>query len=86
MSVSSDLSNELSYKFPDKVIVVVYLIGAKANISSRGKNIREKILKAIEDLEDATGGGHEDAVGARIKVADLEKFKENLDALINRKV
>jgi len=82
LSVSSDLANELSYKFPNKVIVVVYVIGVKANISVRGKKIRKIILKSIENLEGATGGGHEDAVGARVRMEDLEKFKENLDMLI----
>jgi len=83
MSVSSDLANELSYKFPKKIIVVVYLIGVKANISIRGKNIREKVLKIIGMLEDATGGGHEDAVGARIKLEDVEVFEKNLKEIFN---
>ncbi len=78
MSVSSDLANELSYKFPDKVIVVIYLIGVKANISIRGKKVRKNVLEVIGNLEDATGGGHEDAVGVRIKAEDLEKFRRDL--------
>lgn len=76
LSISSDISNELIYSFPEKVIVVVYIIGMKANISIRGKCVREKILKILENFEDATGGGHEDAVGAKIKVEDLEKFRD----------
>ncbi len=82
LSISSDLSNQLSYEFPEKIIVVVYVSGVKANISVRGKNVRDLILKAIENLEDATGGGHEDAVGAKIKVEDLEKFREKLNELV----
>jgi single-stranded DNA-specific DHH superfamily exonuclease len=81
-SMSGSLSNELSYRFPDKFIVIVYLFGARANISARGKGIRDILLKSIENLEGATGGGHEDAVGARIKSEDLEKFRQNLDMLI----
>ncbi|MFC1682461.1 hypothetical protein ACFL0X_02505 [Nanoarchaeota archaeon] len=76
LSISSDLSNELSYLFPKKIVVVIYIAGVKANISVRGKGVREKVLKAIEGLEDATGGGHKDAVGAQVRVEDLEKFKE----------
>ena len=53
--------------------------GIKANISVRGKNVRDLVLKAIEGLEDATGGGHEEAVGARIKIEDLEVFRERID-------
>ena len=79
LSISSDLSNELNYKFPDKIVVVVYVSGVKANISVRGKSVREIILKSIDGLDDATGGGHEDAVGAKIRVEDLEKFRENLE-------
>ena len=82
LSISSDLSNELSYRFPGKIIVVIYVTGVKANISVRGKNVRKLILEAIEDLEDATGGGHEDAVGARIRFDDLEKFREKLRELV----
>ena len=79
LSISSDLANELSYRFPKKIIVVVYIAGVKANISIRGKNVRGFILKAIEGLEGATGGGHEDAVGAQVKIEDLEKFRNLLE-------
>jgi single-stranded DNA-specific DHH superfamily exonuclease len=79
MSISADLSNELYYLFPEKIIVVVYLTVVKANISVRGKKIRSKVLKAIQNLDGASGGGHEDAVGARMKIEDIEKFRENLE-------
>jgi len=82
LSISADLSNELSYFFPDKVIVVAYIQGIKANISVRGKKIRETILKAIKGLDGATGGGHENAVGSQMKVEDLERFRENIEKLI----
>ncbi len=80
LSISADLSNELSYLFPDKIIVVVYVTGVKANISVRGEKIREIVLNALKDLEGATGGGHENAVGAQVRVEDLEKFRENLES------
>jgi len=85
LSISSDLSNELNYKFPKKVIVVAYIIGGKANISVRGKKIRKNVIEVIKNLENATGGGHEDAVGAQVRIEDLEKFKENLEELIEKK-
>lgn len=84
LSISSDLSNELSHKFPDKIVVVAYINGGKVNISVRGKKVRKIVLKAIEGLEGATGGGHEDAVGAKVKIEDLEKFRENLSELIEK--
>jgi len=84
LSISSDLSNELNYMFPEKIIVVVYVNGIKANISVRGKNIRKMILKVINDLEGATGGGHEDAVGVQIKIEDLEKFRKKLFEFVEK--
>ena len=81
-SMSSNVSNELMYLFPDKIIVVTRINGAMANISARGKNVRELILKAIEGIAGSRGGGHEDAVGAQVRVEDLEKFRENLISLI----
>jgi single-stranded DNA-specific DHH superfamily exonuclease len=82
LSISADLANELCYLFPKKIIVVVYVTGIKANISGRGEKVKEIILKAIKGIDGATGGGHENAVGAQVKIADLEKFKENLKSMI----
>jgi len=82
LSLSADIANELLYKFPGKIIVVAYIKGAKANISLRGKNIKELTLKVIEGLQDATGGGHENATGAKINVEDLPKFREKIEELI----
>jgi single-stranded DNA-specific DHH superfamily exonuclease len=84
LSISADLANELCYLFPDQIIVVVYNKGVKANISMRGKNSRELLLKSIKGLENATGGGHEYAVGGKINIEDIEKFKENLKNLFNK--
>lgn len=78
LSISSDLSNELTYLFPEKIVVVIYTTGIKANISVRGEKIKEIVLSSIKNLEGATGGGHENAVGAKIRIDDLEKFKENM--------
>jgi len=79
LSISSDLANFLSYKFPEKIVAVVYVLGLKANISVRGEKAREKVLKAIDGLPGATGGGHEKAVGAQVSVNDLETFRKRLE-------
>ena len=76
--MSSDIANGLKYLFPNKFIIVVYTKGAKANVSGRGKNIREIVLKAINGFENSTGGGHENAVGAQIMKGDIEKFETNI--------
>jgi single-stranded DNA-specific DHH superfamily exonuclease len=82
LSISSDLSNQLIYKFPNKVVIVIYVTGIKANISVRGKNIREKVLNALNGLNGATGGGHEDAVGGQMSVDDIDSFKVKLEKLL----
>lgn len=77
LSISADLSNELSYCFPSKVIIIAYLKGSIANVSVRGNvDVRALTLKAIEQIEGATGGGHEHATGAKMNTNDLPKFKE----------
>ena len=83
LSISGELSNELNYRFPKKVVVVAYTKGAKANISVRGNKIRELFLKAIADLESATGGGHENAVGGQVRIEDVGKLKENFEKIVH---
>ena len=46
------------------------------NLSLRGKGVKKILDKVLKGLDNATGGGHEDAVGARIKSADLNVFKD----------
>jgi single-stranded DNA-specific DHH superfamily exonuclease len=85
LSISSDIANRLSYLYPKKYVVVAYKTGAVANLSLRGKNVKQIFERALKDVE-GQGGGHEDAVGARINLNDLEKFKEAFeDELKNRK-
>jgi single-stranded DNA-specific DHH superfamily exonuclease len=78
LSLSADLANELYYKFPSKIIVIAYVKSLFANISLRGKGVREVTLEAIHGLEDATGGGHEDATGAKVLIEDLPEFKKRI--------
>jgi single-stranded DNA-specific DHH superfamily exonuclease len=80
-SMSSDIANGLKYLFPNKFIIVAYTKGAKINISGRGKNVREIVLKAINGLENATGGGHDNAVGAQIRKEDIEQFEKSIREL-----
>jgi len=81
LSISGDLSNELSYLFPKKFIIVGYIKGIKINLSARGKNIKPLMSEAIKGLEGGRSGGHDNAVGAQMRVDDLEKFKSNLISL-----
>ncbi|MCX8193983.1 MAG: DHH family phosphoesterase [Candidatus Pacearchaeota archaeon] len=83
LSLSSEISNELIYFFPDRVVVVAYIKGTKANVSVRGilMNVRELTAKALEGIE-STSGGHEHACGATLQVEDLPKFRDNLIKLL----
>lgn len=79
LSISADLANELSYLYPDIYIAVAYKKGAISNISLRGKKVREILERVLKQFPDGTGGGHENAVGARIKTEDLQKFRDLLE-------
>ncbi|MFH1365255.1 MAG: DHHA1 domain-containing protein [archaeon] len=87
-SISSDLSNELVYLFPEKFVIVMYEKDDKLTMAIRGENVRDVAMKVIPLIEGATGGGHENAVGVRINAKDLEEFKKMFlrIALENRKV
>ncbi len=82
MSISAEISNELSHLYVGKVIVVAYSAGPITNISMRGDNVKAVLEKVLSGLENATGGGHRDAVGSRIQTEDLEKFKTEVEKLI----
>jgi len=79
LSVSGELANELMFTFHEKIICVAFVKGSRVNLSLRGKNIKEKFLKAIEGIESATGGGHKDAVGGQMNASDLDEFNERLE-------
>jgi single-stranded DNA-specific DHH superfamily exonuclease len=77
-SMTSELANNLSYHFPEKIIIVAYVKGESVNLSIRGKNIKNKILELLNKIETATGGGHDNAIGAKMSLKDLDKFVEDL--------
>jgi len=79
MSFTSDLSTELSYIFPDKIIIIGRKKGDEVRMSLRSKihKLPKIIEKALEDVE-GYGGGHEYACGGNVKAKDLNKFISNL--------
>ncbi|MCL6500814.1 MAG: DHH family phosphoesterase [Candidatus Pacearchaeota archaeon] len=82
LSLSSELANELFYLYQDKIIVVAYIKGTKANVSLRASiNIRDLAAKALEGIE-STCGGHEKASGATLSADDLPRFRNNLIKLV----
>lgn len=84
-SMSSDLANELCFRHPPLLVVVAYKNGAISNISVRGKRAKEIVEKLIPDFEGASGGGHPEAVGLRLRTADLERFKEELKKALTKR-
>lgn len=83
LSISADIANELFYRNPEKIVVVAYIKGVKANISIRGKDdVRGLTLRALEGIEGARGGGHKQATGAQMNVEDLPKFIENFKKMV----
>lgn len=79
MSFTGDLSNELSYLFPDKIIIIGRKKDDEFRLSFRSKThkLPKVIEKALEDVE-GYGGGHEYACGGNIKSKDIDKFISNL--------
>lgn len=75
-SISADISNELMHRNKGKYVCIAFIKGGVANISIRGKGVSRILSKLLRDFEHATGGGHEDAVGARVMAKDLDKFRE----------
>ncbi|MAG28345.1 hypothetical protein CMI47_22700 [Candidatus Pacearchaeota archaeon] len=84
MSISSEISNEISYYYPDRYVVIAYKKGGIANLSLRGEGIRMIQEKALKEIEGARGGGHDNAVGAKMGVEDLSKFRELLEKEIGK--
>lgn len=75
-SLSSDISNLLFFKYPNKFIVACYKKYDAVNISLRGmgaKKISEKVVKTIEN---SSGGGHDVACGLRIPRESFEEFRK----------
>ena len=85
LSISSYLANELFYNNLSRTVIVAYLTGAKANISIRSKSIILPAAEyAISTIPGATGGGHNNAVGASIPAEDVLNFKKRFAEALRR--
>jgi nanoRNase/pAp phosphatase (c-di-AMP/oligoRNAs hydrolase) len=78
-SLTADLSNELMYYHPDKVILIARLKGDEYRCSFRSVDleVRPILERALVGVE-GYGGGHKHACGGSVKVKDWDKFLENL--------
>ena len=80
MSFTGDLSNELLYMFPEKIILVAREKGGEMKCSLRSSgpvSVSEILKKALVGIE-GYGGGHEHACGLCIKNKDFKRFVENI--------
>ncbi len=82
LSISAEIANELSYRYPALYIAVAYRKEGICNISLRGNYVKKILEKVLKRLGHGSGGGHENAVGARISTNDLEKFREYFEEAI----
>lgn len=82
MSFTGDLSNELLYLFPKKVIIVGREKSGEMKCSLRSSKVKVRLIlqKALEGIE-GYGGGHDNACGACIKKRDWDKFLENFEKI-----
>ncbi len=84
-SMTSELSNELLYRHPGKVILVGREHNGEMKMSLRSDGLF--IDKLLEDALiglDGYGGGHRHAVGANVKVEDFPKFVERIKREISK--
>ncbi|MBW2970716.1 DHH family phosphoesterase [Candidatus Woesearchaeota archaeon] len=84
MSFTGDLSNELLYRFPNKVIIVGRERNGevKSSLRSAKRKILPSLKKALVGVE-GYGGGHMQACGACVKSGDWEVFLNNLRQNLN---
>ncbi|MBI4150090.1 hypothetical protein HY488_01670 [Candidatus Woesearchaeota archaeon] len=77
MSFTKEMSNELLYKFPNKIIVAGREKSGELKLSLRSRDylLPPLVQKALEGLE-GYGGGHEHACGTNVKVGQFEQFIE----------
>jgi len=78
-SFTSDLSNELIFKFPGKVILICREKGGEMKCSMRGAtyDLPTIIHKSLEGLK-GYGGGHMHACGVCVAVKDWDMFLERV--------
>lgn len=80
ISFTSDISNELLHKYPDKVIIIGRKINGEMKMSLRSTkhNLPEIIKYAIDGLT-GYGGGHTNACGAVVDSKDFEIFIKRIE-------
>lgn len=87
ISFTSDLSNELLSKYPDKIIIIGREKSGEMKMSLRSKNIvLPALIKSALAGISGYGGGHDFAAGAGVKLKDFDKFISNIKDLLKQEV
>jgi len=86
MSFTKELSNELLFHHPKKIVIVGRIKEEKVKISLRSASVQLNTLlpKALEGI-DGYGGGHEYACGAVVPEAQFEQFVQQLQDLVTKR-
>ncbi|HLC65299.1 MAG TPA: DHH family phosphoesterase [Candidatus Nanoarchaeia archaeon] len=81
-SFTSELSNELLYRYPKKIVIVGREKSGEIRMSLRSsKPILNALQKSLVGIE-GYGGGHENACGANVKAEDFGRFLGNLRSFL----
>ena len=85
-SFTSELSNELIYLYPNKLVIVGRHKDDSIRMSFRSTsiNVPELLKKALVGIR-GYGGGHDLACGGAVNAEDFEKFVENIRNIVNVK-
>ncbi len=79
MSFSGDLSNELIYRYPDKIVIAGREKSGEVRLSLRSmKKILPPIIERALIGVEGYGGGHEYACGANVKKEDFKRFLQSI--------
>lgn len=84
-SMTGMLSNELSFRHSNRLVIVCRQTKSKYICSLRSRNLRVDNLlsKSLVNIK-GFGGGHEYACGATIHINDFERFLKNLEIEISK--
>ena len=84
-ALTADLSNEIQYYNPDKLILIAREKNdeMKCSLRSEEMNVRKILEASIIGIE-GYGGGHEHACGAAVKKKDFDRFVLNLKSEIDK--
>lgn len=80
---TAQLSNELAYRMPGRVVLVAseYAGAYRCSLRSQSVELPGLLREALEGV-DGAGGGHPHACGAHVATADFERFCERLRSLL----